>query len=109
MDKPLVSVNILIYDSRAHIERCLDSILAQSYPALEINLVINGNADHALERVQDKYSRHKNFNILEPGENLWFSRGHNYALKHSRGDYVLVLNDDTIMDKEFIKTLFEGL
>src|SRR3989344_1588161 len=109
MDKPLVSVNILIYDSRAHIERCLDSILAQSYPALEITLVINGNADHALELVQDKYGRHKNFNILEPGENLWFSHGHNYALKHSRGDYVLVLNDDTIMDREFIRTLVEAL
>ena len=107
--RPLVSINILIYNSRKKIERCLDSLLAQSYPNFEILLVINGNDDKCLELVRSKYSRFKKIRILEPGENLWFSRGHNFALKYSQGGYVLVLNDDTIMERDFIKFMVAAL
>jgi len=106
---PLVSVNILSYNSKRYIEGCLDTVLAQSYKNLEILVIITGSDDGSAELIKSKYARQKRLRIIEPGENLWFSRGHNLGIEQSRGEYVLVLNQDIVMEKDFVGTLVRAL
>lgn len=105
MNSPLVSIIILSYNSRRYIQKCLDSVVAQDYPDTEILIVINGATDGSDELIREKYGRLKNFQVLQPGENLWFSRGNNYAIPQARGEYILVLNQDTILERNFVSLL----
>jgi len=105
MIRPLVSVIILSYNSKHCIEKCLDSLLAQDYQALEILIIITGSADGSKELIYQKYSRNKKIRIFDPGENLWFSRGNNFGIKNSQGTYVLALNQDTVLEPAFLERL----
>src|SRR3989338_7246976 len=108
-NKPLVSINILSYNSLHYIEGCLDTVLAQTYRNIEILVIITGSDDGSGELVKEKYGRHKKIRIIDPRRNLWFSKGHNFALKNTTGEYVLVLNQDTVLDKNFVSKLIDVL
>ena len=109
MHKPLVSVIILSYNSRRYIRHCLDTLLAQDYPNLEILVVINGSEDGSKELIKSIYWRYKKIRILEPGENLWFARGNNYGIKQSVGEFILTLNQDTVLEPNFVSKLANAL
>lgn len=107
--KPLVSVVIQSYNSRRYIERCLDSLLAQGYSNMEVLIIINGSNDGSLELIETKYGRNKKIRIIEPGENTFYSRGNNLGIRESRGDYIFSLNQDTVLEPEFLKKLIAAL
>lgn len=109
MNKPLVSVIIQSYNSRRYIEKCLDSLLVQDYPRLEILLIINGSQDGSGELIRSKYGSNKKIRILEPGENLFFSRGNNLGIVETSGEYILSLNQDTVMEQSYVKLLIEEM
>lgn len=105
MQKPLVSVVIQSYNSRLFIEKCLATLFAQIYQNLEVLLLINGSNDGSKELIWQKYGHHKKILIFEPGENLFFSRGNNFGIKRSRGQYILSLNQDTVLEPTFVSGL----
>ena len=105
MTRPLVSIVILSYNSRRYIEKCLDSVLRQDYPNIEILILINGSDDGSAEIIKSRYSRIKKIRILEPGANLWFSQGNNYVFPHAKGEYIMALNQDTILRSNFASLL----
>lgn len=103
--KPLVSVIIPSYNSRRYIEKCLDTLLSQDYSNFEVLVVNNGSADGSADFIKFHYARFKKIRVLEPGENLWYSRGNNFGIRESRGEYILALNQDTVLEQGFIKRL----
>lgn len=107
--KPLVSVVIQSYNSRRYIEGCLDSLLAQGYPNMEILIIINGSNDGSLELIETKYGRNKKIRIIEPGKNTFYSRGNNLGIRESRGDYIFSLNQDTVLEPQFLKKLMAAM
>lgn len=109
MIRPLISIIILSYNSRRYIEKCLDTVLVQDYPNTEILVVNNGSGDGSAELIKAKYWRYKKIQLLEPGENLWFCRGNNYAIPKCRGEYTLVLNQDTLMERNFVSLLVNAM
>lgn len=104
MKNQLVSVNILAYNGEKIIESCLKSILEQTYSNLEILVVDNASTDKTIKKI-------KNFNIrtIENKKNIGFAAGHNIGIRESRGEYVLCLNQDVILDKNFIKYAIETM
>ncbi|MDP3741563.1 MAG: glycosyltransferase family 2 protein [bacterium] len=109
MNKPLVSVIILSYNSRRYIQKCMDTLLLQDYPNMEILLVINGSEDGSKELIKSNYWRYRKVRIIEPGNNLWFSKGNNMAIKQSRGEFILTLNQDTVLEPNFLSRLVEPI
>src|SRR3989344_3234949 len=103
--KPLVSVVIQSYNSIRYIEKCLDSLFAQNYTNFEVLVIINGSRDGSLELIKKRYARNKKLRIIEPDENTFYSRGNNLGIKASRGEYVLALNQDTVLEPKFMSTL----
>lgn len=110
-----VSVNILTYNAQDLIGQCLKSVLGQTYSNIEILVVDNGSEDKTLEKAsafvpQGGTSADKgNFRVIENKENLGFSIGHNIGIRESKGEYVLCLNQDVVLDKDFIKYAVEAM
>ncbi len=98
----LVSINILTYNGQDLIEPCLNSALKQTYKNFEVLVIDNASDDETLKRA-------KNFPVktIENKKNLGFATGHNIGIKQSRGGYVLCLNQDIVLDKDFIKHTVE--
>jgi GT2 family glycosyltransferase len=107
MDKPTVSVIVLNWNGKRFLERCLDSLLNQDYPNFEVLLVDNGSTDNSLEFVRGKFGKNGKLRVVALRKNYGFSRGNNIGIKYVRGDYIIVLNNDTEVKKNLITKLVE--
>lgn len=107
--KPLVSAIVLSYNSKPFIEKCLDTLLAQDYSNMEILVIINGSNDGSEELIESRYGRLKKVRIINPNENLWFSRGNNFGIEQSAGEYIFCLNQDTVIEPDYVSRLIAVL
>ncbi|HEB01509.1 MAG TPA: glycosyltransferase family 2 protein [Candidatus Portnoybacteria bacterium] len=96
----LVSINILTYNGQDLIKPCLKSVLEQTYPNLEILIIDNASSDGSVGYLKKNYPQ---LRLIENKKNLGFSVGHNMAIKKSRGEFILCLNQDVVLDRDFIK------
>lgn len=99
----VVSLVILNYNGREYIERCIDSVLNQTYRNREIIIVDNASSDGSLEILKKKYS--SDVRIVENKENLGFAEGNNIGMRMAKGRYIALLNNDAIADKNWLKML----
>jgi GT2 family glycosyltransferase len=105
MEKPAVSIIILNYQRGADTLECLDSISYIDYPNYEVIVVDNGSTDDSLTEIRKRYPRVR---IIENGRNLGFAEGNNAGIRQSTSPYVLLLNDDVVVEKEILKDLIEA-
>jgi GT2 family glycosyltransferase len=99
---PLVSIIIPHYNGIRILDECLDSLKECRYPHLEILVVDNGSTDNSVQFLQDNYPRVR---IIRNLENLGFAEGCNRGILNASGDLVLILNNDTIHEPDWIKHL----
>ena len=101
---PLVSISLLTWNAEKYLKKCLDSIYNQSYSNLEILVLDNGSKDKTIKYIKEQ----NNLKIIGFNkENIGFSAGHNRIIKESKGDFVLILNQDVILHKDFIKEVIK--
>ena len=100
--KDLVSVTLVTYNSGRFIRRCLESVLEQNYPQVEVIVIDNASTDGTadiLEQFADKCR------IQYNQENIGFAAAQNQAIAISQGQWVLALNPDVLLMKDFIEEL----
>ncbi len=99
---PPVSIIIVNYNGRELLTSCLESIYAQSFQDIEVIVVDNGSRDGSVEYIRGSFPE----TLLIPlGENRGFSSANNEGLKVASGDYIMLLNNDVVMDKYCISNL----
>lgn len=99
---PLVSIVLLNWNGRHHLERCLPSLAAQTCQDYEIILVDNGSTDGSVAYVQAHYPA---VQLIQNAENLGFAAANNQGIAQARGRYVIVLNNDTELDPRWLEML----
>lgn len=96
----LVSVIIPTYGGGQFLERCVDSVLAQTYPNIEIIVVddngINTPHQIATSNVMKKYSSYQNVKYVCHKININGSAARNTGVKNSSGEYIALLDDDDV-------------
>lgn len=105
--EPMVSIIIPTKDLSKMLDRCLESIYSKTdYKNYEIIVVNNNSKEDETFKLFKKYSKYKNFSVLDvPGE-FNFSKINNLAVKKAKGEYVLFLNNDTeIISENWIKSM----
>lgn len=101
-DMPLVSVIIVNYNGKDHLEKCLLFLMQNDYENYEVILVDNNSVDSSVKFVQKNYPSIK---VVTLEKNLGFAEPNNLGAKESKGDFLLFLNNDTIPTSNFIAEL----
>ena len=101
MDKPLVSVVIVNWNGEAILQECLFSLFTQDYRNIQVIVLDNNSTDKS----KDIIKNFKKAEFIESDKNLGFAEGNNVASGKAKGEYVLLLNNDTIVTKNFLKDL----
>jgi hypothetical protein len=102
----LISVVIPSYNGRRYLEGCLSSLSVQSFDDFETIVVDNGSEDGTAEYVAAEFPEVR---VVRSEENLGFAAGVNAGIRRARGEEILTLNNDTVADEDFIKSLAEAM
>jgi GT2 family glycosyltransferase len=90
-----LSIVILCWNDKKVIGECLRSICAETTPgSYEIIVSDNGSTDGCLEFIKENYPQVK---VIENGRNLRFAKANNVGIEVCQGEYILILNPDTII------------
>lgn len=103
----MVAIIILNWNGREDTLACLDSLSHLMYPAYRVVVVDNGSEDNSVDAIRSAYPQ---VTLIEAGDNLGFAGGNNLGLEQARAwkaGYVLLLNNDTIVDPDFLRLLVE--
>ena len=96
------SVIVLSWNGMEFLEDCLDAVLSQDYADLEIIVVDNGSSDGSADFVQARYP---DVRLIRNQRNLGFSAGNNVGLRAARGDVLVLLNQDTVVQPGWLGAL----
>jgi GT2 family glycosyltransferase len=102
---PLVSVIVVNWNGEAYLAECVDSLVAQTYPRLEIIVVDNGSTDGSVRLLTERYGG-KIRQVLSP-TNQGFTGGNNLGIAVASGVYILLLNNDAVADPDWARALVE--
>lgn len=103
VEYPLVSVVICTYNRSSYLDKCITSLLDQSYSNVEI-VVVNGPSTDDTEEILDKY---KTIKIVNQIRLEGLSAARNLGIKGSHGEIVAFIDDDAVADKDWLKLLIE--
>lgn len=101
---PVVSVIIVNWNGKQYIGECLESLQNQTFKDFEVIVVDNGSTDGSQGFIQSSFPDVKL--VLLPS-NLGFAGGNNAGIKASNGKYIVLLNNDTKADPDWLKSLIE--
>ena len=96
-----LSIVIVNYNVRTYLEQCLQSV-AKALEGIEgeVFVVDNHSDDDSVETVKTQYPWVR---LIENSENIGFARANNIAIRQSTGDYVLLLNPDTVVGEQTLR------
>lgn len=103
---PLVSVLILTYNRTDLLTDCIISVLKSDYPNLEFIVSDNGSKDDIAGFVKKNYPQQK-IRVVKLKENRGLTGGFNFGFKFCHGKYIMLLSNDTRIDKKAISYMVE--
>lgn len=107
---PLASIVILTYNNLDYTKQCLDSISTKTaYPNYEVIFVDNASTDGTVEYLQAYAASHPNIRLVLNKENRGFSAGNNQGVAASQADYIVFLNNDTLVTHGWLSGLISHL
>lgn len=93
-DKPLVSAMVLTHNRKEWVKEQIDSLLAQTYPNIEIIVVDDGSTDGTYGFLEKEYK--DKIKLYKNETNQGCPKSRNIALKHSTGKYIAICDSDDI-------------
>lgn len=107
LEEPLVSIIIPVYNREQTLERCLCSVLRQTYRKLEIIVVDDGSTDHT-QMILGKYSKKDSRIRVFRKENSGVSESRNLGIRMAQGEYLQFLDSDDWLPADSTQSLLEG-
>jgi GT2 family glycosyltransferase len=108
----LATVIILNFNNYHFTIECLKSLTYQTYPNFDIVVIDNGSERELyaeLKKELNSFESTLNIKLIRNECNLYFSAGNNKAIKAAKGDYICLLNYDTIVMPDFIEKMVNFL
>ena len=103
-----VNLFVLNWNGRDLTLDCLSSLEKVIYPNVKIHIIDNGSSDNSVVSIRNKFP---DYEIIELAENHGFAKGNNTGFQSvkQKADYTIFLNNDTIVDPNFIDPLVNEL
>ena len=96
---PRVAAIVVTYNSRSIVAPCVQSLLDQDWPALDILVVDNQSADGTADFIRSQFP---SVRVIDSGANLGFGGGNNLGIKSADAKYVVLLNQDAIAQRDWV-------
>ncbi|MED4130346.1 glycosyltransferase family 2 protein [Shouchella miscanthi] len=103
-NKGLISIVILNWNGQDIIEKCIESILNQTYKNVEFIIVDNGSSDQSyMQAINYLENRSIEYKTTVFPNNIGFASGMNEGIKHSTGEFCILLNEDVILEETYLQ------
>ena len=101
----IVSIIIPVYNTEKYLQRCLDSVVRQTYPYTEIILVDDGSTDNS-GKICDQYadSFDNVFSIHKKNDD---AEARNYGVEKATGEWIAFVDSDDYVEDSYIKNMVE--
>jgi len=106
-DKILFSIVVPVYNTANYLNKCIGSILNQSYDNYEIIVINDGSTDNSKE-ILEEYKANKKITIITQ-KNKGLSVARNNGIKKSKGDYIIFLDSDDYIDYKLLEKLYDNI
>ncbi|EKI8131646.1 TPA: glycosyltransferase family 2 protein, partial [Enterococcus faecalis] len=104
----LVSVVIPVYNVEKYVEKCLDSVINQTYQNLEIIIVNDGSTDNSLSVCQKKKLSDSRIKLINK-ENGGLSSARNAGIECAQGEFICFIDSDDWIELDYIEVLLNGM
>lgn len=105
----LITVIVPIYNGEDFLDRCVRSILGQTYKNLEVLLIDGGSTDNTAQLCRSFCEKDKRVHFLPEKENLGVSASRNHGLREAKGAYITFVDADDWLKKDCLERLSEDI
>ncbi|MDD4606799.1 MAG: glycosyltransferase family 2 protein [Patescibacteria group bacterium] len=106
MSTTKVAISLVTWNAVKYLPWCLDSVLNQTFKDYEILIIDNASTDGTVDFIRQNYP---NLKVVVNKNNLGFSQAHNQAIHWTESQYVLCLNQDVILEPDFLQQAIDFL
>lgn len=106
VNKPLFSIIVPIYNARDYLERCVQSLVSQTYSRIEIILVNDGSTDGSGELAESLRLKNEQIQVFHK-KNGGVSDARNFGIHNSSGEYLLFVDSDDAIHEDTCKTFYK--
>lgn len=101
---PLVSIIVPVYNTEKYLAECLDSVVAQTYPNIEIVCINDGSTDDSLSVLEEYAKKDSRIKVLTQ-KNSGVVAARNNAIEQAAGKYILPLDSDDKISQDCVEKL----
>lgn len=106
--KSLISIMVPVYNAERYLERCLDSVLTQTYTNIEVILVNDGSKDCSGE-ICDRYAKQDNRIKVFHKANEGVAATRNVLLSKAKGDFLMFVDSDDTIPNDAVAVMYERM
>lgn len=103
-----ISVIVAVYNTEKYLDRCIESLLNQTYKNIELVIVEDCSTDSS-RKLLKKYKGNKNIKVFYNRENRGLSYSRNYGLKKSTGDFIGYIDSDDYVEPDYYEKLMSSI
>lgn len=103
-----VSIVLLCHNHWEYTKKCIESVLSNTYHDFEL-IIVDNNSDEYIQKNLDCYIFHHNIRVIKNTKNYGFAYGMNIGALHASYDYIVLLNNDTIVSKNWLYPLIKQI
>ncbi|MCI9663882.1 MAG: glycosyltransferase family 2 protein [Lachnospiraceae bacterium] len=108
-EAPLISVIIPVYNVEKYLEKCLDTVLSQTYTNIEVILVNDGSSDGSGAIIDSYACKDERVRVIHLPENKGVSYARNRGIDILKGEYTIFVDADDYVEPDFLEKLYVNL
>ncbi|MGV8174365.1 MAG: glycosyltransferase family 2 protein [Methanothrix sp.] len=101
-----ISVIVVNFNGKRFMDDCLNSLAAQTYRDYEVIVVDNASKDGSAEHVNSRYPWAR---VVRNESNMGSTGGNNSGIREAHGEFIVTLNNDTRVEKDFLEHLIRPM
>ena len=99
-----VSIIVPVYNAYSSIDKCIESIINQTYKNIELILINDGSKDDSITKIKAYEKKYKNIRVIDK-KNEGVSKTRNLGIREATGKYIMFIDNDDYIDNDYVETL----
>lgn len=103
-----VTIIVPLYNAYNVVDKCIKSIINQTYKNVELLLINDGSKDETLKKIK-KYEKEYSFIKVIDKKNEGVAKTRNLGIKKAKGKYIMFIDQDDYIDEDYVETLLKEI